>query len=178
MQLTESQKVVKKYRDYVIQQSRSNLSKLKHNNTGSLYKSIKGEVLQERNYFLIGFEYDYYGEFLDKGVKGKASSTKAPNSPYKFGNKSGRKGGLTEGIDKWVRQKGIQFRDKKSGKFLTYQSTAFIIARSIYMTGIKSSFFFTKPFEAGYKKYIQTDLVKALKIDLETIVDNGITKAK
>ena len=46
------------------------------------------------------------------------------------------------------------------------------------MTGIKSSFFFTKPFEAGYKKYIQTDLVKALKIDLETIVDNGITKAK
>jgi hypothetical protein len=178
MQLTESQKVVKKYRDYVIQQSRSNLSKLKHNNTGSLYKSIKGEVLQEKNYFLIGFEYDYYGEFLDKGVKGKSSSRKAPNSPYKFGNKSGRKGGLTEGIDKWVRQKGIQFRDKKSGKFLTYQSTAFIIARSIYMTGIKSSFFFTKPFEAGYKKYIQTDLVKALKIDLETIVDNGITKAK
>lgn len=178
MQLTESQKVVKKYRDYVIQQSRSNLSKLKHNNTGSLYKSIKGKVLQDKNYFIVGFEYDYYGEFLDKGVKGKASSSKAPNSPYKFGNKTGRKGGLTEGIQKWVKQKGIQFRDKKSGKFLTYQSTAFIIARSIYMTGIKSSFFFTKPFEAGYKKYIQTELVKALKIDLATIVDNGITKSK
>jgi hypothetical protein len=178
MLLTESQKVIKKYRDYVIQQSRSNLSKLKHNSTGNLYKSLKGEVLQENNYFIIGFQYDYYGEFLDKGVKGKATSSKAPNSPYKFGNKSGRKGGLTEGIQKWVKQRGIQFRDKKSGRFLTYQSTAFIIARSIYMTGIKSSFFFTKPFEAGYKKYIQTDLVKALKIDLAIIVDNGITKAK
>ncbi len=178
MQLTESQKVVKKYRDYVIQQSRSNLSKLKHNNTGSLYKSIKGEVLQEKNYFLIGFEFDFYGEFIDKGVKGKSSSSKAPNSPYKFGSGSGQEGGLTKGIDKWVRQRGIQFRDKKSGKFLTYKSTAFIIARSIYQTGLKSSLFFTKPFEAGYKKYIQTDLVKALKIDLETIVDNGLKKAK
>lgn len=178
MELTESRKVVDKYKKYVIQQSKANLTKLKHNNTGSLYKSLKGEVLQEKNYFIVGFEYDYYGEFLDKGVKGKSSSAKAPNSPYKFGTKSGKKGGLTQGIDKWVRQRGIQFRDKKSGKFISYESTAFIIARSIYQTGLKTSLFFTKPFEAGYKKYITKELVKALKIDLATIVDNGITKAK
>lgn len=178
MLLSESQKVVKKYRDYVIQQSRSNLSKLKHNNTGGLYRSLRGEILQENNYFLIGFEFDYYGEFIDKGVKGKATANKAPNSPYKFGKGKGPKGGLTQGIDRWVRQRKIQFRDKETGKFLTYQSTAFIIARSIYMTGIKSSFFFTKPFNDGYKKYMQTDLAKALKIDLETIIDNGLKKAQ
>ncbi|CAB4137104.1 hypothetical protein UFOVP324_11 [uncultured Caudovirales phage] len=179
MALTESYKVIKKYRDYVIQQSRSNLTKLKHKSTGSLYKSLKGEILSEDNYFLIGFEYNYYGEFIDKGVKGKVSGAKAPTSPYKFGSgKSKKKGGLTQGIEKWVKQKRIQFRDKESGKFISYKSTAFIIARSIYMTGIKSSFFFTKPFNAGYKKYIQTDLVKALKIDFATIVDNGITIGK
>jgi hypothetical protein len=176
--LTESYKIVKKYRDYVIQQSRSNLSKLKHNNSKNLYKSLKGEILNEENYFLVGFQYEYYGDFLDKGVQGKSSTKKAPNSPYRFGRKTGKSGGLTEGIDKWVRDRKIQFRDKKTGKFLTYQSTAFIIARSIYQTGMKPTMFFTKPFEAGYKKYIQTQLAKALLIDLETIVDNGITKAK
>jgi hypothetical protein len=31
--------------------------------------------------------------------------------------------------------------------------------------------FFTKPFEAGYKKFIDTDLFEAFGQDLDTIVD-------
>jgi len=175
-QLKETYAVIKKYRDYVIQQSRSNLSKGRKNVSKELYNSLKGEIVQEDNYAIVGFRMAEYGQYQDQGVKGKFKSAKAPNSPFKFGSGRGPKGGLTEGINKWVKQKKIQFRDKKTGKFISYQSTASIISRSIYMTGMKPSLFFTKPFEAGYKKYIETDLANALGIDLDTIIDYNLKR--
>ena len=176
MELKTTQEVINKFRTYVIQQSRSNLTKGGKNVTKGLYDSLKSEVLKEKDYFLIGFSMDEYGAYQDKGVKGKYKSDKAPNSPYKFGSGKGQKGGLRKGIEKWVVQKGIQFRDKKSGRFISYQSTALIISRSIYFTGIKGSFFFTKPFEAGYRKYINTDLVKAFAADIDTILSFNLKK--
>jgi len=154
MELKTTKDVINKFKTYVVQQSKSNLTKNRKNVTKGLYDSIKGEVLEENNYFLIGFTMDDYGAYQDKGVKGKFKSDKAPDSPYKFGSGQGQKGGLTQGIEKWVVQKGIQFRDKKSGRFLTYKSTAFIITRSIYATGLKASLFFTKPFQEGYKNIL------------------------
>jgi hypothetical protein len=38
--------------------------------------------------------------------------------------------------------------------------------------------FFTKPFEAGYKKYIDTDLIKAFGQDIETMVDYNLKDIK
>lgn len=170
MELKETQASIKRFRDYVIQQSRSNLTKGGKNVSKKLYNSIKGEILVDSNYTLLGFTMDDYGAYQDKGVKGKFKSNKAPDSPYKFGSGTGRKGGLTEGIEKWVKTKGIQFRDKKSGKYITYKSTAFIITRSIFATGLKPSLFFTKPFEAGYKKFVDVDLLKAFGKDIDTLV--------
>jgi hypothetical protein len=176
--MLEVEKVITKFRDYVIQQSRSNLSKTGHNNSKSLYNSLKGEVVTENGYTIVGFQMADYGTFLDLGVKGKTSSNKAPDSPYKFGSGTGKKGGLTKGINQWVKQKGFQFRDKKSGKFLSYDSTAYLITRSIFHKGIKPSLFFTKPFEAGYKKYIDVDLIKAFGQDIETMVDYNLKDIK
>jgi len=176
--MLEVEKVITKFRDYVIQQSRSNLSKTGHNNSKSLYNSLKGEVVTENNYTIVGFQMADYGTFVDLGVKGKTSSLKAPDSPYKFGSGTGKKGGLTKGINQWVKQKGFQFRDKKSGKFLSYDSTAYLITRSIFHKGIKPSLFFTKPFEAGYKKYIDVDLMKAFGQDIETIIDYNLKDLK
>jgi hypothetical protein len=176
MDLNETSAVVKRFKDYVVQQSKSNLTKGGKNVSKSLYNSIKGEILTDKDYFLLGFTMDDYGAYQDKGVKGKFSSNKAPDSPYKFGSKTGRKGGLTEGIEKWVKQRGIQFRDKKSGRYITYKSTAFIITRSIFATGLKPSLFFTKPFEAGYKKYIDVDLLKAFSKDLDTLISYNLPK--
>jgi hypothetical protein len=178
MQLKNTEALIKRYRDYVIQQSRSNLSKSRKNNTKELYNSIKGEIVSEKDYTIVGFKMADYGMFQDQGVKGKSSSAKAPNSPFKFGSKSGAKGGLTNGIEKWVKQKGIQFRDKKSGKFISYQSTAFIISRSIYQTGLRPSLFFTKPFEAGKKKYIDGEIGQAFAMDIDYIVDYELKKIK
>jgi hypothetical protein len=176
--MLEVEKTLQKFRDYVIQQSRSNLSKSGHNNTKGLYNSLKGEVVNDKGFSIVGFSMDDYGMFVDKGVKGKTSSAKAPNSPYKFGTGTGKKGGLTQGINKWVKQKGFQFRDKKSGRFLSYDSTAYLITRSIFNKGIKPSLFFTKPFEAGYKKYIDVDLLKSFGQDVETMVDYNLKDIK
>ena len=176
--MLEVDTVIKKFRDYVIQQSRSNLTKGGKNVSKDLYNSLKGEIVTDNNFTIVGFKMDDYGAFQDQGVKGKTSSLKAPNSPFKFGSGTGVKGGLTQGIDKWVRAKGFQFRDKKNGKFLSYQSTAYLITRSIFHKGIKPSLFFTKPFEAGYKKYIDVDLVKAFGQDVETMVDYNLKDIK
>lgn len=176
MQLKNTYELVKKYRDYVVQQSRSNLTKNNHNNTKSLYNSIKGEIVTEDNYAIVGFRMNDYGQFLDQGVKGKTSGNKAPNSIFKF--TKGGSGGLTQGINKWVKQRGIQFRDKKTGKFLSYDSTAFLITRSIWNKGLESTLFFTKPFNAGYKKYIENDLINSFAADVDTIVDFNLTDIK
>ena len=176
--MTEVDNVIKKFRDYVIQQARSNLTKGGNNVTKKLYDSLKGEIVTDKKFSIVGFSMDDYGAFQDKGVKGKSSSAKAPNSPFKFGSGTGPKGGLTKGIEKWVRLKGFQFRDKTSGKFMSYQATAFLITRSIFHKGIKPSLFFTKPFEAGYKKYIDVDLLKAFGQDVETMVDYNLKDIK
>ena len=176
--MTEVDNVIKKFRDYVIQQSRSNLTKGGKNVSKKLYDSLKGEIVTENGFSIVGFSMDDYGAFQDKGVRGKTSSAKAPNSPFKFGSGTGPKGGLTQGINKWVRTKGFQFRDKTSGKFMSYQATAFLITRSIFHKGIKPSLFFTKPFEAGYKKYIDVDLMKAFGQDIETMVDYNLKDIK
>jgi hypothetical protein len=176
--MTEVDNVIKKFRDYVIQQSRSNLTKGGKNITKKLYDSLKGEIVTDKGFSIVGFSMDDYGAFQDKGVRGKSSSAKAPNSPFKFGSGTGRKGGLTQGINKWVRTKGFQFRDKTSGKFMSYQATASLITRSIFHKGIKPSLFFTKPFEAGYKKYIDVDLLKAFGQDVETMVDVNLKNIK
>jgi len=177
LKLEKVNKTIQMFRDYVIREAKNNLKQSGHNNTSSLANSIKGELLTENDYTIVGFQMNDYGTFVDLGVKGKTSSDKAPNSPYKFGSGTGRKGGLTKGINQWVRQKGFQFRDKK-GKFLSYDSTAYLITRSIFHKGIKPSLFFTKPFEAGYKKYIDIDLVRAFGQDVETMVDFNLKDIK
>ena len=178
MALEETYAALKRFRDYVIQQSRSNLTRGGKNVTKGLYNSIKGEIVTDNGYAIVGFSMDEYGQYQDQGVKGKTSSTRAPNSPFKFGSGRGKKGGLTNGIEKWVKQRGIQFKDRKTGRFLSYKGTAFLITRSIFHKGLKPSLFFTKPFEAGYKKYIDEDLMEAFGMDIETMVDYNLKEKK
>jgi hypothetical protein len=171
--LSNVEKELKNFAKYVVTKARMNLRSSDKNASGSLSKSLDSDVKESKNSFQLTFLMEDYGLFQDKGVRGKSSSKKAPNSPYKFGSGTGKKGGLTEGINKWVRRKRFQFRDKKSGKFLSYDSTAFLISRSIYHKGIAPSLFFTKPFEKAFKN-IDKDLIKAYKLDIETLMNNSI----
>ena len=163
----EVQEAIDKFRKYVVQQSRSNLTKQKKNASKSLYNSIKGVSKVNPNSISLYFEMEEHGIYQDVGVKGKTSSTKAPNSPFKFGSGTGKKGGLTNGIQKWVKQKRFQFRDEQ-GRFMSYNSTAFLITRSIYNKGLKPSMFFTKPFEKAFDR-LPDELVEAYGLDIEKL---------
>lgn len=156
----------------VVQQSKSNLSKLHKHDTGKLYNSIAYKVTVHKNSFSLSIVMEDYGAFIDKGVKGKTSSALAPSSPFRFGTGTGAKGGLTDATIGWVQRRRIQFKDRKTGKFYTYKQTAFVIARSIYNKGIKTTNFMTKPFENEFKK-----LPKQIIDDYALTVENMIKHA-
>lgn len=163
------QEELDKFKAYVIQQSRSNLTKQGHNNTRGLYQSIKGEAKEMKNSFSLNFSMEEYGAYLDKGVQGKNSKAKAPESPFRFGSGTGKKGGLTAAIEKWVSQRKFQFKDKQ-GKFMSYKSTAWIITKSIYSKGTKPTLFFTKPFERAFER-LPKQLIEAYGLDVTGLME-------
>ncbi len=172
-------KYLNDFAKYVIQQSRSNLTKGGKKNQGNLYNSLDSQIEVGANSFRLAFLMEDYGTFVDKGVKGKTSSTKAPNSPYRFGTGTGKSGGLTQGIDKWVKQKRIQFREKDGkgvkGQLLSYSQTSFLIRRAIWNKGIKSSLFFTKPFEKAFER-MPDELAEAYGLDVEQFLQYTLNK--
>ena len=162
---------LKRFGAYVVKQARTNLTKTKKSDTKGLYNSIKFESKVSPNSFELSFIMSEHGKFVDKGVKGFSSSSKAPNSPYKFGTGTGKKGGLTNGIDGWVQRKRIQFKDRKTGRFLSYKSTAYLIRNSIWHKGLETTNFFTKPFEAAFKR-LPDDLVNAFGLEVDRLFKN------
>jgi hypothetical protein len=71
------------------------------------------------------------------------------NTPFSYKNKRPPLKPITE----WVTKRRFQFR-KENGKFMSYKSTAYLIAGGILKNGIKPSLFFTKPFEKPLKIYL------------------------
>ena len=97
MDFLKVNKILNDFGKYVVQQSKSNLTKDKKGN-GALYNSIKYKLDTEKDIFLLDFLMENYGDFVDQGVKGKDPSKvspnakikgqQAPNSQFKFGVKS------------------------------------------------------------------------------------------
>ena len=73
MNLSNVEAVMNKYAKYVIQQSKSNLSKAKPypKNGGNLYNSLKYELVDDSQALIVEFLMADYGEFVDQGVRGK-----------------------------------------------------------------------------------------------------------
>ncbi len=158
---------------YIVQQSKSNLTKKGKKDTGGLYNSIGYELQVSKNSFRLSFKMSDYGQFVDQGVKGVTSSSKAPNSPFKFGSGSGASGGLTKGIDGWVKRKRIQFTNRGTGKFMSYDQTAFLIRNSIWNKGIRPSNFFNRPFELAFKK-LPDELLQAYGLEVDTFLKDTL----
>ena len=171
------QELLDDFKDNVVREAKSNLK-----TKGNLNNSVKGYVKESKNSIQISFEMEDYGAFVDQGVKGKNSSNKGnrqKKSPYKFGTNSSligkAKGGMSGIMTKWVKQKGFQWRDKETGRFMSYKSMGYIIARSIYSKGLKPSLFFTKPFEKYFKK-LPEEVVQKYGLEIEQLFDQ-ITKS-
>ena len=167
MQKTEVQKELEKFRDYVISQSRRNLSRLKMNSSKRLYESIKGDVKAMPNSISIQFTMEDYGIFQDAGVSGKK---KKYNTPYSYKSKMPP----PKAFDKWIVRKGLSPRTK-GGQFKNRKSLSFAIARSVFMNGIKPSLFFTKPFESAYKR-LPEELVEKYGLDALKLFNQQVDK--
>lgn len=166
-----------KFKNYVIQQSRSNLTRLKKNSSKNLYNSIKGETKAMPNSFYLNFEMEPYGKFIDKGVNGKKT---AYSTPYSYKTKMPPPSKL----DKWIVRKGLAPRNKDgkfSGRSINSvgfkKSIQFLIARKIFMYGIKPSLFFTKPFERAYKD-LPNELIVKYGLDVEELFKYTIKQPK
>jgi hypothetical protein len=169
------QKALDRFVKHVTSRAKANLTNGDRNVSKKLYNSIKGEVKVMPNSIGVYFQMEEYGEFQDQGVKGKRSSSRAPKSPFKFGSGRGKKGGLTEAIEKWVKARRFQFRDKRSKKFMSYKSTAWLITKSIYAKGLKPTLFFTKPFQEAYKN-LPDELAKEYGLEVTELFKMSIKK--
>ena len=156
-----------KFAKYVIQQSRSNLSKGKKNVSKELYNSLGYQVSQSAQKTSVAFEMADYGKFQDRGVSG---TEKKYNTPYSYTNKMPP----TKAFDQFVVRKGIAPRGS-GGQFAKRQGLKFAIAKTIFKKGIRPSMFFTKPFEAAFKR-LPDELVEAYSIGLEKQIQVNISK--
>ena len=150
------------FKKFVVQQSRSRLTKGRKNVNKKLYNSIDGDVKVSANSISLSFYMEDYGVFQDKGVSG---TKKKYNTPFSYTSKRPPRKTLEE----WISKRRFQFRDKK-GKFMSYKSMSFLIQRSIFEKGIKPSLFFTKPFEQGFKK-LPDELIEAYGLDVEELLE-------
>jgi hypothetical protein len=164
MKQSELQLELNKFRDYVVSQAKSNLSRQRKNSSKSLYNSIKGNVKANPNSFEMDFSMEEYGFYQDKGVSG---IKKKYNTDFKYTNKMPP----AKAFDKWVVRKGLAPREK--GKFKSRKSLSFAIAQSVYINGIKPSLFFTKPFEKAIKR-LPDDLVEAFGLDAIKLFNNTV----
>jgi hypothetical protein len=153
---------------YVIQQSRSNLTKKNKNVDKKLYNSLDKQIEVGANSFRMAFLMEDYGTFQDKGVSG---TKRKYNTPFSYKSKKPPLKPITE----WVTKRRFQFRNKETGKFMSYKSTAFLVRNGIFKNGIKPSLFFTKPFEKAFER-LPDELVEAYGLDVEQFLEYTINK--
>ena len=163
----ETEKYLNAFAKYVIQQSRSNLSKQNKNVDKKLYNSLDKEIEVGANSFRLAFLMEDYGTFQDKGVSG---TQKKYNTPFSYKSKKPPLKPITD----WVKKRRFQFR-KENGKFMSYQSTAFLVRNGIFKNGIKPSLFFTKPFEKAFER-LPDELIEAYGLDVEKFLEYTINK--
>jgi hypothetical protein len=151
----------------VVNRSKANLGRKKGGST-KLATSIKFEVDSTSDGFVVKFYMANYGAFLDKGVSGNKKKQSYKNyenqmesSPYSYTTKQPP----PDILSKWIKKKKIKGRDKKTGRFISNLSLAFIIGRAIKRDGIKSLSFFQKPLGLGMKQFGK-DLLGAITTDI------------
>lgn len=166
-----------KFGKYLVQQSRSNLTRTKKNASKELYNSIKYETIQHKNSFSFTLSMEDYGQYIDAGVKG-VGGTKAngeqwkkktvTNNKFKYRSKKPP----ASAFNGWVIRRGIAPRST-SGKFTSRKSIMFAIANSVYHTGLETTNFFTLPFERAFKK-LPDDIIEAYGLDVEKLLKQAL----
>ena len=143
----------------VIKQSRANLTRKKKKSSGELYKSLDYELKENQGIVSLSFIMAEYGMFQDLGVSG---IKKKYNTPFSYKDKMPP----PSKMDKWIVRKGLKGTRDSKGRFISRKSLQFMIARSIYMNGIKPSLFFTRPFNKAFES-LGDDILDNLDLDFK-----------
>jgi hypothetical protein len=153
--MDNTKKALEKFGKYLVKESRKNLTRKKKNVTSSLYDSLDYQVKAMPNSFEFDFLMEEYGEWVDKG---RRAGKNPPFSPLR----------------KWVEDRRIQFRDN-SGRFQTYDQTAWRVVKSIGRKGIEPSNFYTRPFNLGFQK-LPNEVAEAYALDAVEFIEFTIDK--
>lgn len=149
---------------YVVQQSKSNLTRKGHKDTSELYNSINYDLkVSRKQNFELTINMAEYGDYIDKGVQGAKFKDKAKGSPYSF--KKSKSMIPKDAIKPWVKRKRLQWR-KPNGQFSSYEQTAWAFAKSIHAKGIEATNFLTTPFERAFKR-LPDEIVEAYALDMD-----------
>ena len=161
---------LREFAKYVVQQSRSNLTKSKKNSSKNLYNSIEGKTSTGANSFSLSFIMEDYAMFQDKGVRG-AGGTRKTTSQFKRTNNKGKiwkqKGGNSPFSFKENRKPSVKHFEAWSRK---KGLSAYAVREAVFRQGIKPSFFFTKPFERAFKN-LPNQVVEAFALDIKDLLD-------
>ena len=162
MQLKETREALNNFGKFVVQQARTRLTKGRKNVSKKLYNSLGYKINATQDSISVIFEMEDYGKFQDQGVSG---IKKKYDTPFSFKSKMTP----SKAFSQFIVRKNIKGSRDEKGRFVSRKSLQYLIARSVYMRGIKPSMFFTKPFNQAFDK-LPPELQEKFGIDIENII--------
>lgn len=153
------------FAEEVIHEAKQNLQRAGKGG-GALESSLEYKLeVATQGTVSLDFIAEQYADYIDKGVKGSKSSLRAPKSPYAYTTKMPPRGIL----DRWVVGKGLRGSRDKKGRFIKRKSMVYLIQRSIFERGIKTTPFFTNAFDAAFQN-IDQEILDAFALDVENLL--------
>lgn len=119
MKLNALRKVMEQYGEALVLEIVQQLKDAGKEATGDLARSVDYKLIETLDTIAVGIVALPYFDYVDGG---RRKGAKPPPS---------------DAIIDWMKVKGIKGRNRKTGKFITQKSAAFLIARSIGKNGIK-----------------------------------------
>ena len=145
----------REYAQKVVSNAKSILINARKSATGDLVSSIRYTINSQGKILYI---YDEAGKYVRQGRK---------KHPGRGVNPEGK---FVKAIGNWVKAKGIQGRDRTTGRFISNKSLSYLIARGINKSGIPPFDFLSMALRKtrDQLKAIRKAAAKALKKRLTT----------
>jgi len=160
----KSYALVIKWLEGVVKLAKQNLANADAIASNALAQSISVEpITLTDNAFVVAIKANDYWKFVDLGVKGAVSSSRAPNSPFQYRDKRPPIRPLQE----WIAFKGIPLegRDKKAAN----RSFAINIANKIRREGLRATNFMSNA--------VTEDMVAVLTENIAEVLGKSISVA-
>jgi len=160
----KSYALVTKWLEGVVKLAKQNLANANAIASNSLAQSIVVEpITLTDSSFVVAIKANDYWKFVDLGVKGAVSSSRAPNSPFQYRDKRPP----IRPIQEWIAFKSIPLegRDKQAAN----RSFAINIANKIRREGLKATNFMSNA--------VTEDMVAVLTENIAEVLGKSISVA-